>query len=54
MRCMAHCVFETKRKWHCQAGFADIVVAESDRTHTQFEAAWQDAYSVAMEKLRGK
>jgi hypothetical protein len=48
MRRMAHCVSDIERKWYCRAVFADTVVAESDRTHTQFEAAWQEAYSIAM------
>jgi hypothetical protein len=54
MRCMARCVSDTERKWHCRAGFADIFFAESDRTHTQFEAAWQEAYSIAMRETDGE
>jgi hypothetical protein len=54
MRRMARCVSDTERKWYCRAIFADTVVAESDRTHTQFEAAWQEAYSIAIRETDGE
>jgi hypothetical protein len=47
---MARCVSDIARKWQCRES-ADTFVVESGRIRTQFEAAWQKGYDIAIREL---
>jgi hypothetical protein len=53
MQCMGRCVSGIERRWHCR-GVADTFAVVNGKIRTQFVAAWQKAYSVAIRKQMGK